>query len=83
MNISATVTLTLRHTALCDILDLHLKDGRRHGMDTYLLDLVSLTRILWTIERAVMGARYTGHCYRYSISKALVCLRQVLKKPGR
>jgi hypothetical protein len=29
-------TVTLCDTALCDIFDGHLKDGRRHGMDTYL-----------------------------------------------
>jgi hypothetical protein len=28
-------TLTLCHTALCDIFVGQLKDGRRHGMDTY------------------------------------------------
>jgi hypothetical protein len=34
-----TVTLcdtALCNTALCDIFDGHPKDGRRHGMDTYL-----------------------------------------------
>jgi hypothetical protein len=40
-NIYATVTQC--DTVLCDIFDGHLKDGRRHGMDTYLLP----SALLW------------------------------------
>jgi hypothetical protein len=36
-------TVTLQDTALCDIFHRHLKDGRRHGMDTYLFLLVVAT----------------------------------------
>jgi hypothetical protein len=39
-------TVTLCDTALCNIFNGHLKNGQRHGMDTYLLSLKYLANIM-------------------------------------
>jgi hypothetical protein len=39
-------TVTLCDTALCNIFNGHLKNGQRHGMDTYLLSLTYLANIM-------------------------------------
>jgi hypothetical protein len=43
-------TVTLCVTALCDIFDGHLKDGRRHGMDTYLFSWLARLRLMYLLS---------------------------------